>query len=112
MTSATAGKPTVALLTTPTDRTLRTRGCPIQICVGQARARHPTKNNAGLRPTQAKLAQVSARRERGGTDGSKNVTDGPKNVLITYYKGLNIFNNVGRRERISLAIDHSPLILF
>jgi len=53
MTSATAGKPTVAPLTTPDDRTLRTRGCPINICVGRTRARQPTKNSADSRQTKA-----------------------------------------------------------
>ncbi len=45
MTSATAGKPTVAPLTTLEDRTLRTRGRPTHIGVGRACARQPTKNN-------------------------------------------------------------------
>jgi hypothetical protein len=76
MTSATAGKPTVALLTTPEDRTLRTRGCPIHICVGRTRARQPTKNHADLRLTKKKLPQSSHGRERGGTDGSENVMSG------------------------------------
>ena len=82
MTSATAGKPTVAPLTTPTDRTPRTRGCPIHICVGRARARQPTKNNADLRLTKKKLPQSSQGHERGGTDGRENVMSGFKSVLI------------------------------
>jgi hypothetical protein len=64
MTSATAGKPTVAPLTTLEDRTLRTRGRPIHIGVGRACAQRPTKNEADLRLARGADSHNDSRDER------------------------------------------------
>jgi hypothetical protein len=85
MTSATAGKPTVAPLTTPEDRTLRTRGCPIHICVGRTCARQPTKNNADLRPTSSFIAPANPPAEPLGTNGGNFVTSGKITTLNVHY---------------------------
>ena len=85
MTSATAGKPTVAPLTTLEDRTLRTSGRQTHIGVGRACARQPTKNKADLRLTKGSLSPQSAGRAGHGTNGGEKVTSGRNHVLIIQF---------------------------
>ena len=111
MTSATAGKPTVAPLTTLEDRTLRTHGRPIHIGVGRACARQPTKNEADLRLARCSLPQRFTGRAGHGTDGGEKGTSGRNNVVSIRYHHVRAIDDLGRSKRLSLAIDHSPVIL-